>query len=116
MNFIIADHIESWMLINGYNNYEVSSIGRVRNNESGRILKIRMDTKGYVIYNLSKNGKAKNNRVHRLVAEAFCKNPDGKAQVDHIDNNRINNYHNISKNCTMVTNCLIWTVIYIGLI
>ena len=30
--------------------------------------------------------------------------------------NWFSNYNTISKNCTMVTNCLVWTVIYIGLI
>lgn len=29
--------------------------------------------------------------VHRLVAEAFIPNPDGKEEVDHIDTNRSNN-------------------------
>ena len=28
----------------------------------------------------------------------------------------IDNNNNISKNCTVVANCLVWTVIYIGLI
>ena len=30
--------------------------------------------------------------------------------------NWLDNYNNISKNCTVVANCLVWTVIYIGLI
>ena len=36
---MIADNIENWLLIDGYDNYEVSSFGRVRNNRSSRILK-----------------------------------------------------------------------------
>ena len=30
--------------------------------------------------------------------------------------NWLDNHNNISKNCTVVANCLVWTVIYIGLI
>ena len=93
MNYIVADHIESWLLIDGYDNYEVSSIGRIRNNETKRILKPYDTGHGYVNVKLCNNGKLKNYKVHRLVAEAFCKNPDGKKQVDHIDHNRLNNHY-----------------------
>ena len=93
MNHIVPDHIERWLLVNGYDNYEVSSIGRVRNNRSGRILKPGVNVHGYLFVVLSKNGKLNNYRVNRLVAEAFCKNPDGKTYVDHIDNNRLNNHY-----------------------
>ena len=93
MNNMIADNIETWMLINGYDNYEVSSFGRVRNNRTGRILKSRVNTKGYVDNGLCKDGQHKTHEIHRLVAEAFCKNPDGKKYVDHIDNNKLNNHY-----------------------
>ena len=33
----------------------------------------------------------KSYRVHRLVAECFCLNPDHKKTVDHIDQNKTNN-------------------------
>lgn len=33
----------------------------------------------------------KSYRVHRLVAECFCPNPDHKKTVDHIDQNKMNN-------------------------
>ena len=48
MNHMIADNIEAWMLINGYDNYEVSSVGRVRNNRSGRILGQHDNGHGYL--------------------------------------------------------------------
>ena len=105
MNFVIADHIESWMLINGYDNYEVSSVGRVRNNRSGRILGQHDNGHGYMKIKLSKKGKLITHKVHRLVAEAFCKNPDGKTQVDHIDNNKLNNHFKNLRWTTNSENC-----------
>ena len=38
MNFAIE--IEQWRLIDGYDNYEISSHGRVRNNKTSRIMKL----------------------------------------------------------------------------
>ena len=93
MNYVVADHIESWLLIDGYNNYEVSSIGRIRNNETKRILKTHVNTNGYVVTTLSSEGRRKTYQIHRLVAEAFCKNPDEKLVVDHIDMNPQNNHY-----------------------
>jgi len=34
----IANNIEHWALIDGYDNYEVSSFGRVRNNNTNKIM------------------------------------------------------------------------------
>ena len=36
-------------------------------------------------------GKDKSFAVHRLVLQAFTPNPENKPQVDHIDNDRLNN-------------------------
>ena len=41
---MIADNIENWRLIDGYDKYEVSSHGFVRNNKTGRILKHSITT------------------------------------------------------------------------
>ena len=56
MNHIVADHIEAWMLADGYHNYEVSSFGRVRNNRSGRILARHEAGDGYLKVVLCKTG------------------------------------------------------------
>ena len=55
----IADNIEMWRLISGYDNYEVSSHGRVRNNRTMHMLKSGTNHGGYLHIGLSKNGKKK---------------------------------------------------------
>ena len=39
-------NIEQWRLVDGYDNYEVSSFGRVRNSTTSRIMKQNL-TDGY---------------------------------------------------------------------
>jgi hypothetical protein len=82
---------ERWKVIDGYDNYSVSSFGRVKNTDTGRVLRGELGTHGYLIISLSKNGKGKTFRVHILVAHAFIDNPNNKKCVDHINNDRLNN-------------------------
>ena len=88
---MIANNIEQWRLIDGYDNYEVSSHGAVRNNRTNRILRPRVDKHGYHQVVLCLNGKGKSQKVHRLVASRFCANPNNYPCVDHIDRNKLNN-------------------------
>lgn len=46
---------------------------------------------GYMLVTLCHEGIRKNKRVHRLLADAFLENPENKAQVNHIDGNKLNN-------------------------
>lgn len=64
-------------------------MGRVKN-KHGRILKPEIRN-GYYSVDLMKNGKRYKFRVHRLVAEAFINNPDNLPQVNHKDEDRLNN-------------------------
>lgn len=80
--------------------YQVSNLGRVRSldrvdssrhKRNGRMLKIRVDTSGYLSVRLYKNKEAKDFLVHRLVATAFLDNPNNLPQVNHIDECKSNN-------------------------
>ncbi len=84
-------NIEQWRLIDGYDNYEISSHGRVRNNKTSRIRKFSSDTYGYRLMVLSKNGKTETYKVHQLVGFAFLEKKEGDTEIDHIDHDRQNN-------------------------
>ncbi len=82
---------EEWRNIIGFENkYQVSNIGNIRNKETNKLLKYNMPNK-YLRVCLYKNGKRKNYMVHRLVAQAFIPNPDILPQVNHRDENKLNN-------------------------
>jgi hypothetical protein len=49
---------------------------------------------------LSKDGKAKPFRVHRLVAVAFIPNPDNLPIINHKDENKLNNNADNLEWCT----------------
>jgi hypothetical protein len=82
---------EQYKVIAGFENYMVSDMGNVKNTKTGRVLKARINPWGYRHVNLSRLGKLSTKDVHRLVAETFLENKDGKKCVDHVDNNRLNN-------------------------
>lgn len=83
---------EIWKPIEGYENYEVSNHGHVRNTKKdGRLMTACRVTHGYLAVSLSKDGKRRFRLLHRLVAEAFIPNPDGKPQVNHKDRVKTNN-------------------------
>ena len=74
-------------------NYEVSTKGNVRNAKTKR-LRTPQVKRGYLQLGLSrKNSKDKWILVHRLVACTFIENDDieNKTQVNHIDENPLNN-------------------------
>ena len=83
--------VETYKKIEGFENYSVSDFGNVRNDKTGRILKGRAGGCGYVSVDLKRNTLSNYKCIHRLVAQAFLPNPDNKPQVDHIDNNKVNN-------------------------
>ena len=88
--------IEIWKPVKGFENYEVSNLGQVRNlnyhrEKKIKILKLRMNKGGYLLVGLCKNSKKHTKLVHRLVAEAFIPNIDNKPEVNHLDGDKTNN-------------------------
>ncbi len=82
---------EIWKVIDGFEKYEVSSFGRVRNSITGRVLRYATTNGGYVNVGLNHNYIRKSPAVHRLVAQAFIPNPENKPQVNHINKIRNDN-------------------------
>lgn len=88
--------IEQWKPVEGFENYEVSNLGRVKSlnynrTDKERILKPKKEKNGYLRVCLCRNGKHKWLSVHRLVAIAFIPNPEGFEQVNHKDEVKTNN-------------------------
>ena len=87
---------EYWRMISGYENYEVSSVGRVRNTKTSKVLKLSVDSVGYYTVSLWKNRAGRTFKTHQLVACAFLENPNDLKCVDHRDRNKLNNnYENL---------------------
>ena len=83
---------EIWKDIKEYEGlYQVSNLGRVKRVTTGRILKGRKNTTGYLQIGLCKKGIRDSKLIHRLVTETFIPNPENKAEVNHIDENKTNN-------------------------
>lgn len=90
-----------WRKIEGYH-YSISEFGIVRNDLTGKSLKIRVDSKGYHKCNLyDGHGNTKGFLAHRLVAMYFLPQPSTlQIQVNHIDGNPMNNHHSNLEWCT----------------
>ncbi|WP_195259346.1 HNH endonuclease [Clostridium paraputrificum] len=87
--------MEIYRVINGFERYSVSNKGNVINNITGRKISARKSSNGYMRVNLRKGNckyeKPKTASVHRLVAEAFLMQIDGKTYVNHINGDKTDN-------------------------
>jgi hypothetical protein len=111
---------EMWKDVIGYENiYQVSTLGNIRrislgrNNHSPGSLKVQIYNKGknkYALVRLYKNGIGKTLPLHRIVMEtfselpSFCPTCKVKYEINHIDENGINNKLNNLKYCTRQEN------------
>ena len=80
-----------WLPIKGYDNYEVSICGMVRNVITKRILKPFIGTTGYYYVTFYKNSIAKKHKIHRLVANQFLPNINNEKCIDHLNNCKLDN-------------------------
>ena len=72
-------------------NYYSSKEGEIYSKKSNKILKLQKHPAGYLIFKISNKSKGKSYYVHRYVYECFYGNIPKDKEVDHIDNNKINN-------------------------
>lgn len=96
---------EVWKVINGFEEYFISNLGRVRCEDKvkymprhgtpyvikGSIRKTYFHKYGYSIITLMENGVGKKRTIHSLVAEHFIPNPENLPCVMHLDDNPHNN-------------------------
>lgn len=88
---------EIWKPVVGYEGlYEVSNLGNVRSvrwrgGYMTHDIYRRVNGNGYYDVVLVRDKTIKYATIHRLVAQAFIPNTEGKRCVDHIDGNRLNN-------------------------
>ena len=71
--------------------YLIRDDGTVWSEKRNRVLQGTVERNEYRTVYLTFNGKQYNYLVHRLVAQAFCENPNDYNVVHHIDGNKLNN-------------------------
>lgn len=73
-----------------YGCFQISTMGRIRNAQTGTILQQQENKKGYAEVHIV-SATSKKIRIHRAVAEAFIPNPENKPQVNHKNGNKKDN-------------------------
>lgn len=84
--------------------YQVSNFGRLRSLDrkiifkngrvclyKGKIRKLNKSDNGYIVVGLFNKCNYRMVTLHRLIAETFIPNPDNLPEVNHKDENRLNN-------------------------
>ena len=102
---------EVWLCVSNcfgfdkFTNWETNEQGILRVKSSKREIIGSKDKNGYAIVSLSQNGLSKSIAFHRLYAELWMFNPLDLQDVDHIDNNKLNNSPLNLRWCSKSQNC-----------
>lgn len=83
---------DEWRDIPGYEGlYQVTRDGKVRNSRNGNRLYGNVNSHGYIVVSLSRDGKKKDCKLHRVLAMAFIPNPNDFDCINHKDGDKLNN-------------------------
>lgn len=84
--------MEEFRDLKGFDNYQISNLGRIYSKKRRVCLKIkRLGNNGYYQVRLCKEGKYIYKNLHRLIAETFIPNPNNLRTVNHINGNKLDN-------------------------
>ena len=105
---------EFWLTVEGFEDYEVSNMGKVRSKERVIIVKgaerllisreLSQNTcsRGFRNVTISVDGNRVSRRVHRLVADSFLPVDEERLHVVHKDGDKGNNQLSNLKRCTHI--------------
>lgn len=100
---------EIWKRLTEFPDYEVSNLGRIKSYKkhvNGYILKPDINKDGYYQVHLNnKDNKRCTKQIHRLVAITFIPNPKNLRDVNHKDENKLNNSIDNLEWCSVEYNC-----------
>lgn len=95
---------ERWINLIENENYSISNKGRIRNS-TGQILNPFVNNAGYYCIGLWKNNIKKTYCIHKLVAKYFMSNYNENLDIDHINNNKLDNNITNLQQITHKYNC-----------
>lgn len=82
---------EEWRVVEGYPDYSVSNLGEVKKKRTTGKKKLTVNSAGYRVTSLTKDGKKVVREVNRIVANEFIKKLEDGETVIHKDGNKRNN-------------------------
>ncbi len=88
----MIEKMEEFRTVTGYENYEVSNFGNIRNKKKGKNVNGWVNNKGYRHIRIAGIGVVKVLKFHRICAIEFIENPNNYPCVNHKDGNKLNNH------------------------